>query len=105
MHVIRKDANFRGSWVKGVASQVVLVVKKPLANAGDTADLGSFPGSGRSSGGGNGYLLQYSCLENPMNSRTWWATVHGVVKELDTTERLNNKKIQTLSVQRAPREI
>ena len=38
--MIRKDANFRGSWVKGAASQAVLVVKKPLANAGDTGDAG-----------------------------------------------------------------
>ena len=45
MHVIRKDANFRGSWVKGEASQVVLVAKKPLANAGDTGDAGEIPGS------------------------------------------------------------
>jgi len=40
------------------------VVNKPLANAGDR---GSIPGSGRSSGGGNGNLLQYSCLENFMD--------------------------------------
>ena len=33
---------------------------------------------------------QYSCLENPMDRGTWWATVYGVTKELDTTEQLNN---------------
>ena len=38
------------------------------------------PGSGRSSGVGNGYPLQYSCLENPMDKGAWWATVHGVTK-------------------------
>ena len=38
------------------------VVKNPPANAGDTADAGSIPGSGRSAGG-NGYPLQYTCLE------------------------------------------
>ena len=43
--------------------QVVLVVKNPPANAGDTRDAGSIPGSGRSPGVGNGGLLQYSCLE------------------------------------------
>ena len=37
------------------ASQVVLVVKNPPANAGDTRDAGSIPGSGRSTGGVNGY--------------------------------------------------
>ena len=42
-------------------------------------------GSGRSPGGGNGNPLRDSCLENPMDRGTWWATVRGV-KELDTTE-------------------
>ena len=62
--------------------------KNAACNAGDTADLGSFPGSGRSSGGGNGHPLQYYCLENPMNTGAWWATVHGVIKELDTTKHI-----------------
>ena len=31
-------------------------------------------------GEGNGYPLQYSCLENPMDGGAWWAAVHGVVK-------------------------
>ena len=38
------------------------------------------PGSGRSPGEGNGNLLQYSCLGNPMDRGTWWATVHGIAK-------------------------
>ena len=46
------------------ASQVVLVVKNPPANAGDARDSGSIPGSGRSPGRGNGNPLQYSCQEN-----------------------------------------
>jgi len=46
---------------------VALVVKNPPANAGDTRDKGSIPGSGRSLGVGNGNLFQYSCLENSMN--------------------------------------
>ena len=53
------------------------VVKNPPANAGD---LGSFPGSGRYTGGGNGNPLQYSCLENPMNRGAWRATVRGVLR-------------------------
>ena len=43
-------------------------------------DPGSIPGSGRPPGEGNGYPLQYSCLENPKDRGTWWATVHGVTK-------------------------
>jgi len=41
-------------------------------------DLGLIPGSGRSSGEGNGYPLQYSCLENPTDRGAWQASVHGV---------------------------
>ena len=70
-------------------SQVALEVKNPPANAGDVRDAGSIPGLERSPGGGNGNLLQYSCLENPMDRGALWATVHGVAKELDTTKRLS----------------
>ena len=45
-----------------------------------TGDLGSISGSGRSPGEGNGYPLQYSCLENSMDREAWWAIVHGVAK-------------------------
>ena len=44
------------------------LVKNPPASAGDTRDMGSIPVSGTSPGEGNGNLLQYSCLENPMDS-------------------------------------
>ena len=54
------------------------MVKNPSANAEDTRDVGSITGSGCSPGEGNGYPLQYSCLENPMDREAWWATVHGV---------------------------
>ena len=67
------------------ASQVVLVVKTPPANAGGVRDTGSIPGSGRSPGGGHGNPLQYSCLENPMDRGVWSATLHGVA-ELNMTE-------------------
>ena len=50
-------------------------------------DLGLIPGSGRSPGEGNGNPLQYSFLENPMDGRAWWATVHGVSK---SQTRLSN---------------
>ena len=49
-------------------------------SACNTGDLGSIPGSGRSPGEGNGYPLQYSCLENSMDRAAWQATVHGVPK-------------------------
>jgi len=56
------------------------VVKNLPANAGDARDVGSIPGSGRSSGGENGSPLQYSHLENFMDRGAWQATVHGVAK-------------------------
>ena len=61
-------------------SQLALVVKNPPASAGDVRDLGSVPGSGGSPGGVHGNPLQYSCLENPIDSEAWQATVHGVTK-------------------------
>ena len=65
----------------GWASKVVLVVKNPLANAGDTGHRGSIPGLGRSPGGGNGNPLQYSCLENLLDKGAWGgARVHRVVE-------------------------
>ena len=58
------------------------VVKNPPTNAGD---MGLIPGLGRSPGEVNGNPFQYSCLGNPIDREAWWATVHGVAKELDTT--------------------
>ena len=51
--------------------------KECSCNAGNQ---GSIPGLRRSPGEGNGNLLQYSCLEKPMDRGTWWATVHRVAK-------------------------
>ena len=51
--------------------------KEPACNTGYP---GSIPGLERSPGEGNGYPLQYSCLENSMDRGAWWATVHGVTK-------------------------
>ena len=56
--------------------------KNPQTSAGDVRDTGSIHGSERSPGGGNGNPLQYSCLENPMDTGAWWATVHGVTKRI-----------------------
>ena len=57
---------------------MALVVKKLPANAEDLRDMRSIPGSGRSSEGGHGNPLQYSCLENPMDRGAWQSVVHGV---------------------------
>ena len=58
------------------------MVKNLPANA---EDMGSIPGLGRSPGEGNGNLLQYSCLESPMDRGSWLAKVYGVAKESDVT--------------------
>ena len=71
------------------ASQVALVVKRLPANAGDTRDKGSIPGSGRSSGGGHGNLLQYYCLQNPSDRGVWWAVVHRVAKSWTGLKQLS----------------
>ena len=63
-----------------LASQVTLV-KNLLAHAGDARDMGSIPRSGKSPRGGNGYPLQYSCLENPMGR-----VVAQTVKRLSTMQ-------------------
>ena len=61
------------------------VVKDLPANRGDGGDLGLIPGSGSSSGVGNGNSLQYSSLENSMDAGAWQVTIHEVAKS-DTTE-------------------
>ena len=53
------------------------MINAPLTNAGD---MRLILGWGRSSGGGNGNSLQYSCLRNPMDRGLWWTTVHGIAK-------------------------
>ena len=54
-----------------------------MAQTASAEDTGSIPGLGRSPEGGNGRLLQYSCLGNPMDRGARWATVHVVSEELD----------------------
>ena len=63
-----------------LASQVVLLVKNPPANARDAGYSGLISGSGRSPSRGHGTPHQYSCLENPMDRGAWQTIVHGVVK-------------------------
>ena len=62
------------------ASQMGLVVKNPIASAGDLSDMDWIPESGRSPGGGYDNPLQYSCLENPMDRGVQWTIVHEVAK-------------------------
>ena len=61
---------------------MALVVKNPPAHAGHLSDTGSIVGSEKFLGGRNGNPLQYSCLENSIDRRAWWATVHRVTKNL-----------------------
>ena len=66
---------------------MALVVKNLPASAGDIRNMGSIPGLGRFLGGGHGNPLQYSCLENPMDRRAWWVTVHRITKsQTEVTE-------------------
>ena len=58
------------------------MVKNP---PGNTGDVGSVSGSGRSPAEGNGNPVQYPCLENPMDRGAWQAIVHVVAKEMDAT--------------------
>ena len=67
------------------------VVKNPPANEGE---IGSILRSGRSPRGRNGNPLQYAYLGNPTDRGAWWATVHGVTKESDMTERPKNNNFR-----------
>ena len=68
------------------------MVKSLPANSGYARDVVSMPGSGRPSGIGNGYPLQYSCLEISMDRGAWWATIHGVTK---SQTKLSNECVCT----------
>ena len=71
------DHPYPGIKPEFLMSPVALMVKNPPANEGDVRDT---LGLGRSPGEGNGYSLQYSCLENSINRGDWWATVLRVTK-------------------------
>ena len=68
-----------------MTSHMALVIKKLPSNIGDVRDVGSIPELGRFPGGGHGYPLQYSCLENPKDRKAWQA-FPWTRKELDTAE-------------------
>ena len=78
--------------MEGSFYQVALVVKNPPVNAGDVRDAGLIPGLGRSSGGGNGNPLQYSCLETPLDNGAWQAIVHRVAKSWTRLKQLSSSK-------------
>ena len=65
------------------------MVKNPPANSGDIRDAGLSPPLGRSPGGGHGDPLQYSCLENPMDSEARWVTVRRVAQSRTQLKRLS----------------
>ena len=73
------DSRFGKEELLGLA-RCQLLVKNAPANAGDLRDVDLIPELGRSSGGGNGNPLHYSCSENPMNRGARWATVYAVAK-------------------------
>ena len=62
------------------------MVKNPSANAGDLRDASLIPGLGRSLGEENGNLLQYSCLENPMDREALAGYSPWGHKESDSTD-------------------
>ena len=62
--------------------------KESVCEARDAGNVGLIPGLGRSPAGGHSNPLQYSCLENPMDRRVWWATVHRVTKSRTQLKQL-----------------
>ena len=76
---------------------VSLAVKNLPANAGDVREAGSIPGWGRSPGGGNGNLLLYSCLENPIDRGAWPATVQRVVHSQTQLKQLSMQDSRSFS--------
>ena len=69
------------------------MVKNLPANV---ADMGSIPEWGRSPGEANGYPLQSSCLENPMDRGAWWTTVHGVTAKRWSTYDISAESLVSL---------
>ena len=81
------------------------MVKNPPASAGDSGDMGSIPGSGKSPGEGKGNPLQYSCLGNPHGQRNLAGYSPGGRKESDMTEHAHTTMEELRSFSRAPRGI
>ena len=88
---------------------IICIVRFPEGGAGDKEPAcqcrrlrrpGFNPGLGRSPGEWNGYPLQYSCLENPMDRGDWWATVRGVIKS-QTRARFGSTYTKIGTIQRS----
>ena len=85
-HRLRHDwSNLAASYETGDS-----VGKESACSAGES---GSIPGSGRSTGEGVGYPLQCSCLENPRDSRAWWAAIYGVAQSRTQLKWLSSSSI------------
>ena len=65
------------------------MVKYPSASAGDSGDSGSIPELERFPEGGNSNILQYFCLENPMDRGAWWAIVQGISNSQPRLKRVS----------------
>ena len=87
----RLDEDYFLLYFKDISLSYIYIYSSDASEGRQSAysmeDPGSIPGSGRSPEEENSNLLQYSCLENPMDSRAWRTTVHGVAK---TQTWLNN---------------
>ena len=75
------------------SSQVVVVVKTLLANAGDAKVSGSSPRLERSPGKGKGKPLYYSCLENSMDRGAWWVTICGAAMSQTAMSQTRPKRL------------
>ena len=86
-----KDKSHLGEDTVDKGIPLWLSSKEFACHAGDAADVGSIPGSGRSPGAGRGNPLQYSSLEDPRDRGAWLATVHGFAKSLTLLKRLSTQ--------------
>ena len=84
---LKRLSSSSSSKVEGKGFPNSSVGKESACNVGDP---GSIPGSGRSPGEGNGYPLQYSCLENPKDRGAWWAAVYGVAQSWTRLKQLSS---------------
>ena len=73
-------------------------VEESAFSAGDTGNMGSIPGSGRSPREGNDNPLQYSCLGNPVDRGAWQTTVHGVPKSQPQLKRWSTHNVSATRV-------